>query len=316
MVGALPFLIKKGALGEVANALPFFGSNPGIIIDPKLDNELKKEIKKGLVTVFWRVTESFFSACLIEKPFDPDFDLYNVRYNGRIEQGEGIFTDKRIGMMTRIPEKGEVINIYHSKTRNLVKKAIKEGLIVERTRDINDLEQIIEIHKKNMMAIGAPYKPMSFFAWLKRKIGDLDTMIYKAVHPKDGSIIAGLVLFVHNQTAEYFMPVIKEEARIMAPLNLIIYKAMSDLQKRKVGLWNWGGTATEGQEGVAHFKRRFGAEEVLYYYHIRTKAKNLVMTPQELSKEYKYFYVLPYNQLISKMNSPTDFYWQPDEEGK
>lgn len=299
LMAALPAIIKQGKWGPVMNSLPFFGSNPGIIFSPSVDEYKREGVVEELLSLYWSATNNnFLSVVLIESPFNKFSSVYRM-FMHRPEVNHTDFIDPRIGMRTVLPIKGDIMDIYHTKTRNLVRKAIKEGVKVGIVDQLNQFQEIFEIHKKNMSAIGAPVKPDLFIDFMKAKLIDRqdDMVVYKAVHPQNESIIAGLVVFIHNQTAEYFMPVIKEEYRSIAPVNLVIYAAMNDLRERGVKYWNWGGTKLPEQQGVYHFKERFGAEQGNYSYYIKATFNKLIeeqVTPRDLSVEYPYCYVVPY----------------------
>ena len=251
----------------------------------KVDPREIKDLVKRLIEVFWRATSVFFSATLIEKPFDPFSSVYH-------EEGS-VFQSSRIGLMTKIFDDEKMLkDSFHSKTRNMIRKAKKSN--IETYIHLNSIDEIQKIHKENMEAIGAPVKPDSFFDWLKTIPKGIEC--YNALY--EGEIIAGLILLRQKSTVEYFMPVIKKEFRSFAPLDLLIFKAMKDQARSGVLYWNWGGTTLPGQEGVYRFKKRFGARESNYYYHTRTSAETLKkLGAADLKKEYPYYFVVPFDQL-------------------
>jgi len=314
VIGVLPAIVKNGKWGAVVNSLPFYGSNPGIVV--KKENNWSigafREVKKFLLDAFWQ-TPGFFSATLIEPPFEKDGDLY--------DQHSATFMDHRTGLITFLPSsQSEILDLYHSKTRNLVRKAEKAGVKVISNHLLpevkSDLISIIEmIHVENMQAIGAPDKPGKFFDWIEQKYraGDQAIKIYTGIHKKE--IIAGLIVLVHNQTAEYFMPIIKTQYRNLAPLNIVIYHAMKELVAQGITKWNWGGTKLPGQEGVYHFKKRFGASECIYRYFIRTSSKITggSYTRQAILEEYPYFYIVPFDALPQVIRTPGNFYEEAAE---
>ena len=285
LIGALPAITKNGKYGKVINSLPFYGSNPGLIA---LENR-SAGIKNFLINMFWSISESYLSSVLIESFMEPHKEIYN--------NYPCTFFDSRISLYNVLPDNPvELINMYHSKTRNLVRKAEKAGVIVTLEKKYKKaIKQIEDIHVENMQSIGASPKPGKFFDWLEKGCDFSNIRVYTAKFNRE--VIAGLILFIHNITADYYMPAIKPEWRHIAPLNLVIYRAMTDCITHYVKYWNWGGTTLPGQDGVYHFKKRFGAQESIYRYFIRTSNNITQYSKQQLSEEYPYFYVIPYSAL-------------------
>ena len=65
--------------------------------------------------------------------------------------------------------------------------------------------------------------------------------------------------------------------------------------------WNWGGT-WKTQTGVYHFKNRWGALDMNYYYFIRFSMPEraglfLSSTKELLLSNYGYFFTVPFDRL-------------------
>lgn len=115
---------------------------------------------------------------------------------------------------------------------------------------------------------------------------------------KDNLPISGLLVFYYNKTVEYYTPVIKEQYRSLQPLSLIIYQAMIDSSKKGYKIWNWGGTWLT-QTSLYRFKKRFNAQDKIYKYYIKVNSPNIYKSSKgELTKEYPYFYTIPFNILV------------------
>ena len=124
IVGALPALLKLNAkYGNVLNSLPWYGSNPGITVDPSYP--ARQQVKVRLLSAFRELAQEkkAVTSTIITRPFEPDSDLYR-------EHTKYDLLDNRIGMITTLPEFSDTIDsdlmaIIHSKTRNLIRKAQK-----------------------------------------------------------------------------------------------------------------------------------------------------------------------------------------------
>jgi hypothetical protein len=283
ITGVLPIMYKKGRFGKVLNSLPYYGSNGGIVYkDEESFNFLVNEYNNRVKDL------NIASATLISSPFFQEQYL-NIKHS---------LTDSRIGQITPINYQDEVedslFKAYHSKTRNMVRKAKKIGLKVEIDNDaISFLEKT---HIENMNKIGGLSKDNMFFKLInKHFIKGKDYNIYTA--KLDGELTSALLLFYFNKTVEYYMPVIKSDFRTYQPLSLIIFRAMIDSAKNGFKYWNWGGT-WKNQEGVYRFKKRWNAKDHEYFYYIQINNEEIFhCSKTDILKEYPGFYVIPFDRL-------------------
>lgn len=301
IIGVLPsFLKANDKFGNVLNSLPWYGSNPGITVDPSYPDP--RQVKISLLDAFHELAQEkkAVTSTIITRPFEKDQKLYE-------EHTKYDFLDSRIGMITPLPEFSDSVDsdlmaIIHSKTRNLIRKAEKNGIKVWHDSSTGARHFLADVHRQNMEAVGAPPKDLDFFNLLSKILTyDKDCRIYIA--ELDGTRIAALLLTYFSKTVGYFTPAIVVDYRSYQPLNLLIFNAMRDAAEKGVRYWNWGGTTLPSQQGVYHFKKRWGAEECEYYYYTRAYGdiSHLLSSGKEtLLKEYPYFYVLPFSQLKSR----------------
>ena len=84
----------------------------------------------------------------------------------------------------------------------------------------------------------------------------------------------------------------------MQPLTHLIFKAMKDaVIYKKSKYWNWGGTWLNGQEGVYRFKKKFGAVDFKYKYHIYANKDLKSLSDKkikDISNNLPYYYLRPY----------------------
>lgn len=283
IVGVLPMMKKAGAYGDVYNSLPFYGSHGGVL-------SVNKEAELILIKAFNRLSlqDSTAINMYVSNPFLsnsilPKYDL----------------EETRIGQLTPIRYEVDIekqlMLSFHSKTRNMVRKAQKCEMKV--SIDNTAIPFLKDVHNENMKAIGGKAKSGDFFQKITQYFEvNRDYKIYVA--EKDGIQIAALLLFYYNGIVEYFTPVVKAEYRSYQPMSLLIYHAMSDASKNGFKWWNWGGTWLT-QDGVYHFKKRFGAVDKEYKYYIKVNNQALYnTTKQEVLNEYDNFYTIPFDKLI------------------
>jgi len=224
------------------------------------------------------------------------------------------FTDQRIGMVTELPEyKGaedkdlfihQLIKMYHPKTRNQLRKSV-EMCRAEINNSDMAFDFLIKTHKENMEAVGAPYKTAEFDIIRTMKTGE-DYKLFTSYDKKTDNPAAALLLKYFNKTVDYMVPATSAEYREINPLHILIHLAMIDAAQRGFKYWNWGGNTIEGMDGVKHFKRRFGAKELLYTYHtMQFRPLPTEATKESILKNYQYFYVLPFKNLGEFGNAST-----------
>jgi hypothetical protein len=279
--GVLPLMKKEGKFGIIINSLPFYGSNGGILFK-------NQEAFNILLDYYNELANSVSGSVYITNPLLNNFSK-DLNYD---------LIDKRIGQWTFIGYKENIeeniMNSFHYKTRNMIRKAEKNNVQVE--IDNSEIDFLYETHYENITSIGGKAKEKNFFELIDKyfeKGKDYNIFIARL----NGEKIGALLLFYYNKTVEYFTPAVVKKYRTYQPTSLIIYKAMINAAKKGYKWWNWGGTWFS-QEGVYRFKKRFGAIDKEYKYFIKINNKDIYnSTKEELLEEYKDFYVIPFDKL-------------------
>lgn len=282
--GILPLIIKDGSFGKVINSLPYYGSNGGILAKTQ-------EASEVLIKKYIEILNSgeYSAATLIENPLDKSYS-----YN-KIPSDQ---TDYRIGQLTNIrgsfQDLEHLMIIFDSKTRNVIRKAIKSDVKV--TIENNLFGFLQKTHVENIESIGGLAKDDSFFHNVKEYFeAGVDYNIYVA--RLNDTPIAAVLVFYYGKVVEYYTPVIVKEFRSYQPLSLIIATAMFEANKVGFECWNWGGT-WQSQDGVYDFKSKWGTIDINYTYHISIYNNDFYKCSKaELLKEYSGFYVLPFSLL-------------------
>jgi len=291
IVGILPYLVKDGPLGPVYNSLAYYGSNGGVI---QIDHN--DDVKFKLVKEYYSIAEknNACSSTIITNPLEKDNQFYesNISYQLR---------DHRIGQITHLPPnpcEDELMSIFHNPRPRNIRRAIKEGVQVEKNQSKWAIDFLYEIHKKEMEAKGGLAKNRSFFDLVPIHLDSNEWAIYIA--KLNDKPIAALLLLYFNKTVEYFTPAIIYDFRNTQASTLIVYKAMLDAISIGYLNWNWGGTWSS-QEGVYNYKKKWNANDYPYYYYIKYFNNELLnKTPEYLKKEYYGFYTIPYSELNTK----------------
>jgi len=299
IVGALPVFIKiNNQCGNILNSLPFYGSHGGVLICPDLPSDKYAKAKTSLLEKFYQMEKDYdcVSSTIITSPFENDLGFYekNCSYTHR---------DSRIGQITKLSsnDKGldeNLMALFHSKTRNMVRKACKNDIQIFQSCDIEDLKILHTIHNENLLALDGIPKPFAMFQHISSnfKQGEDYTAFFARYKNK---IVAGLLLLYFNKTVEYYTPAVEEEFRSLQPLSLLIYDSMKDAVKKGFKYYNFGGT-WKSQTGVYRFKNRWGAKDFEYHYFTKLNRgmeffKNI--GKEKLLKEYPFFYTVPFSNI-------------------
>ena len=211
--GALPLFFKSGPQGTVCNSLPFFGSIGGIV-------GATPQARSALLVQYNRIIAGpkIATATIVENPLDR-YDNDDIKRD---------MTDYRIGQITPLPGlenlEGSLMEMFHQKTRNMVRKAEKNDFVIEIDETAYDFLE--SIHRETISALGGIAKSSSFFEFVQKHFpaGQM-RRLYVARHR--GELVAALLMLYFNKTAEYFVPVTRSDFRHFQPLSLIIYLLLS-----------------------------------------------------------------------------------------
>jgi hypothetical protein len=283
VVGALPLLAKDGELGRVLNSSPFYGSNGGVLgCDPGITHNLLEHYSNMLEL------DNVAASTIVENPLfrmDPNSVTHDL-------------TDERIGQFTPIDYADNcaenLMASFHQKTRNMIRKAEKLGVVV--TVENDQINFVREVHFQNMREIGGLPKSDDFFRLVPQHfVAGVDYKLYIA--KIDGECVAAILNFYFNGTVEYYTPVVRKEYRDSQALSLAIFSAMTDASKDGYLRWNWGGTWLS-QEGVYRFKKRWNTQDFPYTYFIRLVDRGFLDMPREkILSGYPSFYTVPFSML-------------------
>lgn len=285
LTALLPVMVATGKFGPVYNSLAYYGSNGGVI-----DSAASPANKQTLIDEFYRLADEAgaCSATIITNPLNEDAELYD-----RVIDCD--YKDQRVGQITLLDgvvDEHTLLAKFESPRPRNIRKAIKSGVQVSQTVNPQAIDALYAIHVENMQKIGGLAKEKAFFDRLPVYMQQGDWAIFEARVGEE--IAASLLVFYFNQTVEYFTPVVKQEFRDTQALSLVVFEAMLDAVKRGFTKWNWGGTWLT-QDGVYQFKKKWGTTDFPYYYY--TKLFNqavLSSNREELLREYKGFFVLPF----------------------
>ena len=277
-----PWIVKKGNAGKVYNSLAYFGSNGGIIAN---DKESKESIEAQMLDYLNKNASAFAYVS-------------NLFEDNRLKHNSDYITLERLAQVAILPDNvvnnGEnILEIFHYKTRNMVRKGLKENIVFRTTDDFSFLQKT---HCKNMEAVGIAPKEALFFENLPNFFENgKDFQVYEALI--DGVQACALLVFYHQETVEYYMPAILAEYRDKQALSALIFYTMQQEVNKGRNIWNWGGTP-KSNENLYRFKARWGSTDYPYFYQIKINDKAIFKrSVEEITNQYQGLFVAPFDML-------------------
>ena len=148
----------------------------------------------------------------------------------------------------------EILKNMHSKHRNVIKKAIKDGVLIEETKDANI---VFENLKETMQRQNRAYPSFDELEKLKK--------ISKFYIAKKDDIVQGCAVLPYNRFGALYLYGGSISRPYTGSLNLMHYRAMCDLKKLAVAEYDFMGARLNVEkgtklEGIQRFKSRFGGE--------------------------------------------------------
>jgi hypothetical protein len=294
VVGVFPlFVMDVPGFGTLVNSLPWYGSHGGCV----LGADGPDEVRRALIAAYrHRILRCDpLSATVVLLPSEqPHLETYRELLRPESE-------DARVGQMTVLPEPGPDLEMrlqgsFMKKTRNLVRKALKQGLERREADDEEGWAFLHATHQENLRAMGGRAKPWAHFVALRSQL----PASWRGLHVATlhGRPVAALLLLRFQRTIEYITPVVVESFRSVQPLSFLIYHAMLDGVTAGFREWNWGGT-WRSQASLYHFKSGWGASDLPYTYLVNSadRGARLRQFRDQLSSVFPYYYAYPYDQM-------------------
>ncbi len=171
-----------------------------------------------------------------------------------------------------LPDDPEALRFGNSRNHGRIKwavnKAAKEGVRVRIARDVADIHAWYPLYLRTMREVVVPPRPLRLFEAMWRELAPTDLMrLYVAEREGDG-MIAGSIVLGLGRTAFYAFNGRLRSALALRPNEVLQWEAIHDACRRGFERYDLG-EVTAGDAGLAEFKRKWGADEVLlhrYYY--------------------------------------------------
>lgn len=162
---------------------------------------------------------------------------------------------KTIAMDLATPEL--IWDNIHSKNRNMIRKAEKNGIVIEHGKGMELFEKFIEIYNATMDKDHAEeyyYFKLPFYESIHNDLRDNYEMFY-AIY--EGQIIAMSIMIFANGRMNYHLSGSNIEYRNLAPSNLLLYKAALWGSEQGFKTFHLGGGVGSGEDNLYKFKAAF-----------------------------------------------------------
>jgi len=151
----------------------------------------------------------------------------------------------------------DLLKNMHSKHRNVVRKAIKDGVVIKKSDDIELVQKIIADTMKRQNVIH--YPSLEYMQNLYKNIPDNLALF---IAHKDG-VVQGVALFVYDKVCSYYMYGGSIPKPHIGSLNLLHYEAMKYFKNLGLQKYDFVGARINFKkgskyEGLDRFKNRFG----------------------------------------------------------
>lgn len=143
------------------------------------------------------------------------------------------------------------------KSRNKIRKAEKNGIKIDHSKDFNLFEKFIQIYNATMDKDNASdyyYFKDDFYKSIHQDLYDNYEMFY-AVY--EGKIIAMSIMIFANKQMHYHLSGSLTEYRNLAPTNLLLYKAALWGHEQGFKTLHLGGGVGSGDDSLYKFKAAF-----------------------------------------------------------
>lgn len=154
----------------------------------------------------------------------------------------------------------------HSKCRNMVRKAIKNGVVVEKIEGLDWQDEFMTIYQETMDRDAASSYYYFNEAYYQNLFSNLQghVVMYRARFEE--TTIAMCILFYCGKWAHYHLSCAKREYMKFAPTNLLLYTAAKDCAACGVKDFYLGGGLGGAEDSLYSFKKSFHRTGVLLRY--------------------------------------------------
>lgn len=317
LVGVLPAYLFRGSKGAILVSCCQAGPLGGVAC---LESAGREAVYEALVAAFEQLAREWGCrvATLITNPFRPDEDLCSRFFspNFVLENRTHV-----LDLHRDLDEDAMPIGGSRSLRRNL-KRALASGLMIDEEQSLDNVERWYEIHSRRHGSMGLTPLPIELFIGaLEHAVPASKARFFFVREPSVGRMVAGGLYLTHQQLVDSLMPAFDIEYVGLMPHHALAHHVMVWARNRDLRHFNW--QPSPPGSGVERFKKSWGGEDRVYQYQTRVigdPSPLLDSTPEELSRAYRWHYVLPFDRLRGRGDpaavSSRVTAWEASESGK
>jgi len=195
---------------------------------------------------------------------EDNFSRIDLRSDYPTLPGMYRYSDYVLHRIRLAPEESQVSKRIKRKHFRQIKVAEQRGVWIERGCDTGFMRQFYQLHMLTRRRKGVPVQPWRFFDLLVQHITQ-QGLGFVLLAYKDQECIAGAVFLNWNRTLMYKYSASIEKARQLLAMDLLLWTAIQWGCKNAYD-WMDMGRTDKNDEGLRHFKGRWGAEEMPLEY--------------------------------------------------
>ncbi len=243
---AIPFLVTRTLKGKKKLvSLPFSDAVNPLSDDEATLSTLVEEIRNRYQNDYWQIE----ARCML-----PNIDESRM-HQGYVKHVHALDCDVET-----------LFANVHSKTRNGVRKAEKEGLSVDIRTDEEAMEIFYSFHLETRKYHGLPIQPRGFFRQISNKFLQAgDGFIAMAIF--QGKPISAAIFLKHKETLVYKYSASNRDALQVQPNNILMWSVIKHAAENGYKYLDYG-ISEISNEGLRRFKLRWGSveHEISYTY--------------------------------------------------
>jgi hypothetical protein len=177
-----------------------------------------------------------------------------------------IYDRKTVVMNLDLSEIDILNNQIHSKHRNEIRKAEKEGLLFKVDPSFENIKDFIEIYNQTMQSVGSDdyyfFKP----DYYERIAKELGANVFLGLIYLENKIISAAIFFKYGVYGHYHLSGSLREFLKYCPNNYLLYKTALYMKENGVKQFHLGGgTDNSLENSLYRFKKRFSKNEREFY---------------------------------------------------
>jgi CelD/BcsL family acetyltransferase involved in cellulose biosynthesis len=211
--------------------------------------------------------------------------FYELRTLGDIPDSAGLLKKHAYHMTHILDLEGGFDRVRKGISSNITtnrKKADKAGIRVRVASTESDLKAFYRVHAITRKKQGFPIQPFSFFRNMQDIMGP-PGFVRILLAELNGSVIAGIVLFLYKNTVSYEIGASLPEHLESRPNHLLLWEAVKSACEEGRTEFDFGKSPPDNP-GLVEFKRRWGAEARACPYYYFPEIRGLMAVEQNSLK--------------------------------